>query len=62
MLIYTIMPMKEIFPDKSEKQKTFKAISGGLLEVDKQNKITRIISTDPKNYLRYELGELSENS
>ena len=54
--------MKEIFPNKSEKQKTFKSISGGILELDKQNKITRIISTDPKNYLRYELGEFSENS
>ena len=56
------MPMKEIFPDKSGKPKTFKAISGGILELDNQNKITRIISTDPKNYLRYELGELGEKS
>ncbi|MBQ2968068.1 MAG: hypothetical protein IJE10_08135 [Clostridia bacterium] len=61
MLIYSIMPMDTIFPPERT-PKTFRPVRGGILELDSENKIQRIISTDLKKYLDYNIGDLAEKS
>lgn len=67
MLLYTIVPYEMIFkPEENPDMKTT-AISGGYLELIKQNGayyVSRVISTDPKVYLnpKYTPGTLYKNS
>ncbi len=56
MLIYSIMPANIVFPSNIP-PKTIKQVKGGYLEMDGNNRIQRIISTDLKMYLKYNVGD-----
>jgi hypothetical protein len=55
MLLYTIMPYEAIFPPEGDMQLETKPIKGGfvcLLNTPEGKTVSRLISTDPKMYLK----------
>ena len=50
------MPANIVFPSNIP-PKTIKQVKGGYLEMDGNNRIQRIISTDLKMYLKYNVGD-----
>lgn len=58
MLLYTIVPYEQIFDGGAVKPAGTHRVEGGLLELDENAHISRLISTDPRMYLeaRYAPG------
>lgn len=54
MLLYSIVPYEKIFESPAPTAPEFKRISGGYVELSKNEsgyEVSRVISTDPRVYL-----------
>ena len=53
MILQTVIPFEYIFSAENSVRSDFLSIKNGFLEIDKNdnNRIKRVISTDPKDYL-----------
>lgn len=60
MLLHTVVPYEAIFdvPNPTQPTPPLRQIDGGLLQLDEQGRVSRLISTDPRLYLdpRYAPG------
>ena len=55
MLLYTIIPFDQIFPQECDMQIETRAINGGFVELLKTPEgfnVSRLISTDPRLFLK----------
>jgi hypothetical protein len=62
MLLHSIVPFDMIFGSTDNQSTELKKVKGGYIEltnINGENHVSRIISTDPKMYLskKYKLGE-----
>ena len=61
MLLHSIVPFEMIFGESNNNSTEIKKIKGGYVEltnVNGENQVSRVISTDPKMYLskKYKIG------
>lgn len=56
MLIYSVMPPEVIFPPEEPPMANYQKISGGLVQLGQDGKVTRLITTDLSQYLKYSPG------
>ena len=61
MLLHSIVPFEMIFSESNNNSTEIKKVKGGYVEltnVNGENQVSRVISTDPKMYLskKYKIG------
>lgn len=55
MLLYTVMPYESIFPQQCDMLLETRPVKGGFVELvktDEGTRVSRLISTDPRMYLK----------
>lgn len=52
MILHTVLPFAEIFPEERRKNRQTQTIDSGVIECE-GDKILDIFSTDPRDYLKY---------